>query len=887
MLENKNEVIIPGTSSKSIKMDLIRFKDDILKDMRIIQISLNDKYSKVEDYLKGRINKFELKIGVFENKIAEYSNLINIDNSLKENIESLIQFKEEIRDTLFKRRAKYIDFEKKMNDEIDRINKVLMDTVIYPGIIGNSAKFKTYHDFIDYVLTEISQLILFKEKSGLDIAPFKRKIEQSIDAFKIQMNNFSTKEFTNNLINQSEEKINSLLKLNDERLKSIKYENTNLNKKLDETNKKIEILFKFKNKVENNDNLYGNFNNEIIIIKKEINNINEILKKLISFQSNFEKVEKKSSKIISGVKQYINGQLNANELSTMKKFTYDKSKGKKIEKYSPSSNTSEFPSSEKLKHSFEFSKRKSFVPNIPYLFMNRNNNLIIDNNNENVFFFQKNLNNSDSLKIKEGEKENKKEINNIKSYKYNKRNSYTFDPNFLSFKLTTKLKNNLNFCEKESNSIESQNKVSKYNNNNKNQNDSLSKINEEKNKNNLNNNNLNNNKNSSNIKENENQYIIKEEDENENILSEHSTKNLNQFNLYKNFGDKNIKMNNKLFKGKLNKNKNDKDNSNYSSINNKDTSNDNFGNNKNEKSTIENILNKKIQEVKCNIENNNNKIINNNNMNENDNIDSDKNNNNLKNKIENNINKNIITNTNKTSKIVNFQKQNMLYNNDKNKNKIYFMKKLKENNQSVPLFDSYYIELSENKEVSGIVPSDNLIKNNNGSFTGGLPLRNIYNHANNLSEEKNYKFNDNNFKGINNISNNTAISFPSINKNILINKKTNPIKNITFQNNLFDFMNMNGIGDSFNSNNDNMKVISYIKKPKKVLLTSPDNIPPNSIIKRKVFKNKSYGYKSEKNRNKQIEKMFENFNTKNKNKIKNFNNIQSIASSIHKLISNH
>ena len=200
MLENKNEVIIPGTSSKSIKMDLIRFKDDILKDMRIIQISLNDKYSKVEDYLKGRINKFELKIGVFENKIAEYSNLINIDNSLKENIESLIQFKEEIRDTLFKRRAKYIDFEKKMNDEIDRINKILMDTVIYPGIIGNSAKFKTYHDFIDYVLTEISQLILFKEKSGLDIVPFKRKIEQSIDAFKIQMNNFSTKEFTNNKI---------------------------------------------------------------------------------------------------------------------------------------------------------------------------------------------------------------------------------------------------------------------------------------------------------------------------------------------------------------------------------------------------------------------------------------------------------------------------------------------------------------------------------------------------------------------------------------------------------------------------------------------------------------------------------------------------------------
>ena len=99
--------------------------------------------------------------------------------------------------------------------------------------------------------------------------------------------------------------------------------NFEITKKLDKLNKQIETLNLLQNKLKKKED----YNEEIIIIKNEINSINNILKELLSFHPTINKVEieKKSSKIYSGVKQYIKGNINAHELSSMKKFVYNKS----------------------------------------------------------------------------------------------------------------------------------------------------------------------------------------------------------------------------------------------------------------------------------------------------------------------------------------------------------------------------------------------------------------------------------------------------------------------------------------------------------------------------------------------------------------------------------
>ena len=87
MTEIKNE--IPGISQASIKMDLVRFKNDILKDFRSIQFSLDDKYLKADHFLNERITQFEIKINSLNKKISELSNLVFTDNNIRDKVESL------------------------------------------------------------------------------------------------------------------------------------------------------------------------------------------------------------------------------------------------------------------------------------------------------------------------------------------------------------------------------------------------------------------------------------------------------------------------------------------------------------------------------------------------------------------------------------------------------------------------------------------------------------------------------------------------------------------------------------------------------------------------------------------------------------------------------
>ena len=336
---------LPGLSPMTLKMDMIRFQDEILQDMRQIQTKLDNKYTKSEEILNEKLTKFELKIKFLEKKISELSNLITEDNSMKAKIESLFQFKEEMQDTIFKRRAKFAELEKKVNNDIDEINKILIKTVIYPAIIGKTAKFQTFHEFIDYVIQEISQLNNFKNKTSLDsIVPFKKKVDGTLEAFKIQINNLTPKEITEQMINDLESKMNSNFKLYNDKLKEARVENAhyslNIQKKAEEMDKQISNLMLAQNyinkKLEKIQNL-ENFNflgSEIISANTKINKIFDILKDLVAFHPDVKKnylreFEKKSAKkIISGVKQYIKGNLNADELSSMKKFSYEKSKTK-------------------------------------------------------------------------------------------------------------------------------------------------------------------------------------------------------------------------------------------------------------------------------------------------------------------------------------------------------------------------------------------------------------------------------------------------------------------------------------------------------------------------------------------------------------------------------
>ena len=413
MSELKTSEIKPELSPRNINIDLIHFKNDILKDVRDIKYSLMEKYSVLEENLKQKMNQYDLTIKSFEQKIFELSKLITIDKSIKEKIETFNEFKEETRDNIFKQRAKFNEFENRINKEISGINDILLDSVIYPAVIGGNSKFKTFHEYMDFTLKEINDISLVKDKNGMDLKPFKKKIEQTVDAFRILINNMYTKEMTNNAINRSEERLQSLFRQYDEKIMNLKVENygsnvTNSNK-FEEINSKLKSLENFKKNIENN--------TEILKIKKEIKKIYEILRDFFSFPEIKKEIEKKNQ-VFSGVKQYINGFLDANQLTSMKKFSYGKSNSNgKIMERNNSVNITPFASTDKIKNKISFERKKLFNNNSKdinneLLLEKKSSNSIKDkenNSKDNVFISQKGflINKVFSKKIKENSSEKK------------------------------------------------------------------------------------------------------------------------------------------------------------------------------------------------------------------------------------------------------------------------------------------------------------------------------------------------------------------------------------------------------------------------------------------------------------------------------------------------
>ena len=800
MAENKKEEV-PGTSKQSIKMDILMFKDDILKDMREIQRKLDAKYFKSEENLNMKITKFETKISIFEQKIFELSNKISTDNKIRENVESLNKFKEETSDTLFKRRVKINDLEKMMKDEISRFNDILNDSVVYPSIIGGTAKFKTFHDFMDYVLEEIAQFKIYKDKTGLDITPFKKKIEHSIEAMKVLISNSIniSNEFARTAVDKSEEGIKSLLKIYDDRLQDARVENSHykvgLEKKNEELKNEInhlnkiqeELNKKFENHLGVSADLEGSvkyYNNEIISLNNKINKLNSLIKDLLNNYDKNDKTTKsneKKGKIFSGVKQYINGLLDANELSTMKNFKkYDNSFGQNIKR-----TTTEISKSVNIIKKFDHS----------------NTNNKIDNDDESKIFIKKKTTNyfNDDFKYKPKKTTpivkdlfqslyNKENISNeFKQKAFSRRGSYnlTTISSFQKLKFNDGSENipkksrNTEILDidkantsgkKKLNTQKSLNFLNSSNSSNESKKDSVLNLSEEIK-----------NDNTSKQSNKKNQDIIKEEDEN----------NASENSLIKIKEENRIKPSKKNIQENSNKNNQQKEN---------------------EKINKEKNISQNIEK------DNNNKI-------------------NSPEKVE------INTNNSNTQKNLGF------------KIGLNSLRKSKEIN-NIPLLDILnYVPIesqkvraqsSKKRNISSINPiyknlsRDNYIPNKNDP-------RLLFNSYNNtyIKTNSNKKLNKEyqNFPYLNEIIGQKVESLP----NSLANKS----KLIKFGNSSIN----NNISQTFNTNN-----YTNSHRTKKLKLGSPENIFSNAIAvkrKKKIIKNKSVGMGYERsNEAKQIENLF-------------------------------
>ena len=175
--ENNNNNL-KSPSQQSSKMEMLHFKDEILKDMKILKREIFDNYKTDSSVVSEKILNLENKINSINQKIAELSLFLNKDsaNNIMSHMTTFTEFKNKTKESLLTMEIKINNVDKELKNNIYRIDNILSDSVIYPAIIGRTSKYKTFHQLLDDILSQISQNTTNKEKNTLDLNSYKKKI---------------------------------------------------------------------------------------------------------------------------------------------------------------------------------------------------------------------------------------------------------------------------------------------------------------------------------------------------------------------------------------------------------------------------------------------------------------------------------------------------------------------------------------------------------------------------------------------------------------------------------------------------------------------------------------------------------------------------------------
>ena len=246
-----------------IRRDIILFKDETLKIMREMGKQLLEGIKQKSNELDSKISEIELKLSKFKETNKRIYDLILEQKVYIEKIKNLSEFQSKTETRLLTFDIKLANFFSELVTFKSRYDKILIDNLTVPGIIGVSCKYNT---IADYISDNINKIKLYHSE--------QEKIKNDISSLKKSNDNFEKS--LNGIVDVSVSTSKLYVDARNKELKNF------FGKKIDGINN---ILINTKKEVEENiykkDDVKSLIKDEIINTKNEIMNIIEENKKKI------------------------------------------------------------------------------------------------------------------------------------------------------------------------------------------------------------------------------------------------------------------------------------------------------------------------------------------------------------------------------------------------------------------------------------------------------------------------------------------------------------------------------------------------------------------------------------------------------------------------------
>ena len=293
--------------------DLIFFRNDILKDIKNLEIKINERISLLTEQLQNSNLIFSQKFEYYQEKFDEV--LKNVDtsefqNKIKEKIE---KYGKKIEETIINNNMKIQKIEKDLANSCYKYDKIFLKNMSSPGLIGDGCPYPTMKSFFMYLDKKLKELMKNSDKTFSDFNSLKIYLEKAIESFVVQIEKKEDLLDKNNeeKLKEYEKKINEKKKYLEDRFEHIRVENSKyiyniiknqeiINEKLKLEIKKYSLInealiqyYNKQNKSLNNNKTVRNYNYLIKpnytkdTEKKNVLSLNEVLPALKKIEENF------------------------------------------------------------------------------------------------------------------------------------------------------------------------------------------------------------------------------------------------------------------------------------------------------------------------------------------------------------------------------------------------------------------------------------------------------------------------------------------------------------------------------------------------------------------------------------------------------------------------
>ena len=312
--------------------DLAFFKNEMLEDLKKLEKRLNEKMNSNINLFLENINTNKEIISDQNSKIFEIMNSITkLEEKLKLNSD-ISSVESKLEHLTIWNNSKFSSLEKEISDLSFSYNKMFVQNLTCPGLIGNHCQYSNSRVFFEFVDKRLKELAKNKDAQNKDNKMYKEKLESLINQFKLEMNSIDPKIslHCNELLHKFELRNNEKLLDMTEKLKNVRVEfenfTSNLNKKMEELDLQLDKMKEFK------DNLLENVENKLS--KIEIDN-QKTEKEHNEFMDEFNKIKTQFDETQRTLK---NIQLNERRNTTYNYKNYIDNKIFSQEKYNNKNN---------------------------------------------------------------------------------------------------------------------------------------------------------------------------------------------------------------------------------------------------------------------------------------------------------------------------------------------------------------------------------------------------------------------------------------------------------------------------------------------------------------------------------------------------------------------